>query len=81
MVMNVLFYDVHLEIGRHLSNLHRGKLDGTPYSEILYADDTLVFGKHTPSINKYLREIQKETLDLSASQGFLSFFPSMEKLP
>ena len=36
-------------------------IKGIRFSEILYADDTLIFGTHTHSINKLLHAIQKES--------------------
>ena len=34
---------------------------GIKFSDILYADDTLVFGTNTRNINLMLKEIQKES--------------------
>ena len=36
-------------------------LPGINYAEVLYADDTLLFGTHTHTINKLLRQIQTES--------------------
>ena len=36
-------------------------IDGIDFAEILYADDTLVFGTYTRNITIYLKEIQKES--------------------
>ena len=36
-------------------------LEGCQFSEILYADDTLLFGTNTRNLNKLLHEIQAES--------------------
>jgi len=36
-------------------------LPGIEFAEVLYADDTLLFGKHTQTINRSLKEIQIES--------------------
>ena len=40
---------------------HRQPIDGINFSEILYADDTLLFHSHTQSLNKLLKEVQVES--------------------
>lgn len=58
LVMSVAFSDIK-------NRLHTPKqlepLPGIYFSEILYADDTLIFGDHTASINKLLHEIEIES--------------------
>ena len=39
----------------------REPIEGIQYSEVLYADDTLIFGNYTPNINLLLKEIQTES--------------------
>ena len=39
----------------------RQPIPGISYAEVLYADDTLLFGTHTHTINKLLRQIQLES--------------------
>ena len=43
------------------SKYQREPIDGVKFSEILYADDTLIFGTVTFNINKLLRRIQEES--------------------
>ena len=56
--MTVLFTDVHKEIDAKIA---AGKIDLVDYTELLYADDTLIFGTHTPSVNKLLKQVQIES--------------------
>ena len=39
----------------------REPIEGIQYSEVLYADDTLIFGNYTHNINLLLKEIQTES--------------------
>ena len=36
-------------------------IDGIKFAQILYADDTLLFGKHTQNINKYIKSSNKNS--------------------
>ena len=50
---------------RHQSSIATPKqeqlIPGIFFAEVLHADDTLVFGNHTPSINKLLKAIEEES--------------------
>ena len=56
--MGALFQDLKskLSITKQLE-----PIKGIRYAEVLYADDTLIFGTHTQSINKFLHAIQRES--------------------
>ena len=58
LVMTVMFEDIHERIGR---NIIKGKIDGLLFSEILYADDTLLVMKNTRDTNLLLKEIEIES--------------------
>ena len=36
-------------------------IQGIQFAEVLYADDTLIFGTHTQNLNKLLKAIQEES--------------------
>ena len=57
-VMTAIFQDIKqmLKTPRQLA-----PIPGINYAEVLYADDTLIFGTHTQSINKFLQAIQVES--------------------
>ena len=57
-VMTAIFQDIKqiLKTPRQLA-----PIPGINYAEVLYADDTLIFGTHAQSINKYLQAIQLES--------------------
>ena len=48
LVMTIMFEDIHTRIGRKICN---GKIDGLLFTEILYADDTLLVMKNTRDTN------------------------------
>ena len=56
--MTAIFQDIKqmLKTPRQLE-----PIPGINYAEVLYADDTLIFGTHTQSINKFLQAIQVES--------------------
>ena len=58
LLMSAIFQDIR-------SRLNTPKqiepIKGVRFAEILYADDTLIFGTHTPTINKLLHWIQRES--------------------
>jgi len=58
LVMTVLMKDVKSRLNTKRQN---EPINGIKFSEILYADDTLLFGPHTQNINKLLKEIQIES--------------------
>lgn len=58
LVMTVMFKDIRSRLN---TPKQREPINNIKSSEILYADDTLIFGTHTQSINKLLKEIQKES--------------------
>ena len=51
--MTVMCEDIHTRIGRQICN---GKIDGLLFTEILYADDTLLVMKNTRDTNWLLKE-------------------------
>ena len=56
LVMTVMFEDIHNNTRRQ--TLH-GKIDGLSFTEILYADDTLLVLKNTRATNILFKEIEK----------------------
>ena len=56
--MTVMFTDIHEIISRTHIN---GKMDGQTFTNILYADDTLIVRKRTRETNIILREIETES--------------------
>ena len=56
--MTVLMKDVKSRLNTKRQN---EPINGIKFSEILYADDTLLFGPHTQNINTLLKEIQIES--------------------
>ena len=58
LVMGVMFWDIKQVLH---TPAQREPIPGIHFSEILYADDTLIFGRHTPSINRLLKEIQRHS--------------------
>ncbi len=61
LIMTVMFKDIHDRFARRLSNYRIGKLDGLNFSEILYADDTLLALKDTRTANLLIEEIEEES--------------------
>lgn len=57
-VMAVLMKDVKNRLN---TPKQKEPINGIKFAEILYADDTLLFGTHTQNINKFLKEIQIES--------------------
>ncbi|MDA8583201.1 reverse transcriptase family protein [bacterium] len=58
LVMSVMFYDIHSEVGE---SIKEGLIKGFDESEILYADDTMLVLKNDTSINTLLQAIGKES--------------------
>ena len=58
LVMSVMFADIKSRLNTHKQ---REPIPGILFSEILFADDTLIFGEHTASLNKLLKEIELES--------------------
>ena len=56
--MSAIFSDVK---ERMSTPKQREPIPGIQYSEVLYADDTLVFGTYTKRTNRLIREIQQES--------------------
>ena len=48
----------------------RQPIPGISYAEVLYTDDTLLFGTHTHMINKLLRQIQLESARYNMKLNF-----------
>ena len=59
LVMSVVFTDIKSRLN---TRKQLEPIPGIYFSEVLYADDTLIFGDHTASINKLLKEIETESL-------------------
>ena len=58
LVMTVMFEDIHDEIDADICNCRLGRIN---FSEILYADDTLLVTKNTKGMNKLLHAIERES--------------------
>ena len=58
LVMGALFADVQRELNRPRQ---KQPMDGIFFSQILYADDTLIFGANTQYVNKLLHAIEKHS--------------------
>lgn len=58
LLMSALFCDVK---ARLVTPKQKEPIPGIRFAEVLYADDTLLFGTHTHTINKLLHEIQRES--------------------
>ena len=58
LVMSVMFADIKSRLN---TPKQREPMPGILFSEILFADDTLIFGEHTASLNKLLKEIELES--------------------
>ena len=56
--MSALFVDVKAQLS---TPKQQEPIRGIRFADILYADDTLTFGTHTHSINKFLHAIQRES--------------------
>ena len=57
--MTILFHDVEQEVGKEV--IER-TMDLVDFSNILYADDTFLVGKHSRELNKILHAIEKHSL-------------------
>ena len=58
LLMSAMFKDIKAKLN---TPKQREPLPGIEFAEILYADDTLIFGNHTHTINKLLHAIQAES--------------------
>ena len=56
--MTVMFHDIKARLN---TPKQQEPIRGIQFAELLYADDTFLFGTYTPNINKFLAEIQKES--------------------
>ena len=56
--MSAMFRDIKTKLN---TPKQQEPIQGMRFAEILYADDTLVFGTHTHTINKLLHEMQSES--------------------
>ena len=57
-LMSTIFSDIRETLS---SPKQQSPMTDISFSQILYADDTLIFGDHTQSINKLLKEIEMES--------------------
>ena len=58
LVMSAMFADIKSRLN---TPKQREPMPGILFSEILFADDSLIFGEHTASLNKLLKEIELES--------------------
>ena len=58
LLMAAMFSDIKARLN---TPKQREPIEGIQYSEVLYADDTLIFGNYTCHINLLLKEIQTES--------------------
>ena len=58
LLMSALFSDIKTKLN---TPKQKEPIRGIRFAEVLYADDTLLFGTHTHTINKLLHEIQRES--------------------
>ncbi len=58
LVMSVMFSDIHRARGR---DINKGRINGITFTEILYADDTLLVSKNTTAARKMLAAIEEES--------------------
>ena len=58
LVMTVMFHDIKARLN---TPKQQEPIRGIQFAELLYADDTFLFGTYTPNINKFLAEIQQES--------------------
>ena len=56
--MSTMFSDIKARLS---TAKQKEPLEGIIFAEILYADDTLIFGDHTPSIKKLFKKIEVES--------------------
>ena len=57
-LMHLVFHDIK---SKYNTRRMIEPIDGLRFAEILYADDTLIFGGNTHCLNKYLQAIQEES--------------------
>ena len=55
-LMTVMFEDVYADFKKLRTH---GSFDGVPFWELLYADDTILVGKNTKDLQKYLQKIEE----------------------
>ena len=67
LVMGALFADVQRELNRPRQ---KQPMDGIVFSQILYADDTLIFGANTQYVNKFLHAIEKHSRYFSVNLNY-----------
>ena len=58
LLMSAMFTDIRTKLN---TPKQKEPIPGIEFAEVLYADDTLVFGTHTHTINKLLHAIQSES--------------------
>ena len=58
LVMSAMFTDIKSELNTHKQ---RQPFDGISFTEILFADDTLIFGANTHCINVLLHAIERHS--------------------
>ena len=56
--MSTIFSDIKARLS---TPKQKEPLEGITFAEILYSDDTLTFGDHTPSLNKLFKDIEVES--------------------
>ena len=58
MLLSAIFQDIECELN---TTKQKEPIQGLQHAEVMYADDTLIFGTHTHTINKLLHLIQAES--------------------
>ena len=61
LVMTAMFADIHERVNPKIYTLHGGVIDGLGFTEILYADDTMLVLKDSKPASKLLHEIETES--------------------
>ena len=59
LVMHVMFHDINNRLVGPLNGNLSGKLDQLGFSELLYADDTMLVTQDTRTMNMLIAEIEK----------------------
>ena len=66
--LSAIFQDIKTELN---TRKQKEPIAGLQFAEVMYADDTLIFGTHTHTINKLLHEIQIESQQSTAESGYV----------
>ena len=61
LVMSVMFEDIHVRVNPKLYKINGGLIDGLSFTEVVYADDTLLVTKDAKAATILLQEIETES--------------------